>query len=67
MSKKYELSSYDWKSIWLYLLSIFAVGLLSNLAWLEEILWDFFNPQVTTLLISFIWIALKKFLTDYSK
>ena len=67
MSKKFELSEYDWKSIWMYLISIFCVWLLSSLAWLEEILWDFFNPQVTTLLISFIGIALKKFLQDYSK
>lgn len=67
MSPSFSFQNISRKSIWLYVLSIFAVWLLANLAWLQEILSDFFDPQVLTLIISFIWIVLKKFIEDTSK
>jgi len=64
MTPKFSLEWVNWKSIWYYFLSILAIGLLSKLAGLEEMLNDFLDPAISTLIISMLGIILKKFVEE---
>jgi hypothetical protein len=64
MTPKFSFQWINWKSVWLYFLSILAIWLLSKLAGLEEMLNDFLDPAISTLVISILWILLKKFVEE---